>query len=257
MVTKADATAGAIYKAANEAYSTGKSILFNEINKSTTSNAINKGAQEEITDVLRAANIDKVQGYMETIGESFRLNAKNGGGGRIKGKTQKVVVQIIRREYLSKIFKGTGGDSFKPSDFVTLAESFGDPAKDRAARVILGEDGYGNFKKLLNAIVDSSVNKRGDEVGSLALKQAEFQSISNIATGAINFASIAMSNILLIPGLFARVISNPKAVNKLVAALKVTDAQKKAGKVTQEWMDVRVMSAVEGTIEAMNKEEDK
>ena len=258
-----DPGAADIFRQSNKLYSEGLERIKPKINETATNAALYKGATTDITDAVRKANPDEIVAYYGTIEEAYRLKAKElninpkskqGKEIKIGGKTQAQARGLVRQEYINKLFGGAGGDTFKPEDFITLAETFKDPAKIREAKAILGPEMYDNFKRLINAIGDTSVEKSGDAVGSLALRQAEFNAGRGLLTanGAVGTAL----SLLTFPYIAAKIVSRPSKVNKIIAEL---NKPKRAGKVgSKAYTEAQAQTTVRVTalIEAMMDEPD-
>ena len=256
-----DPAAADIFRQSNKLYNEGLASMKPKINEAATKAALYKGRTTDITDAVRNANPEEIVAYYGTIEEAYRLKAKElnihpkskqAREIQIGGKTQAQARGLVRQEYINKLFGGAGGDTFNPEGFITMAETFKDPEKIREAKAILGPDMYNDFKRLINAIGDTSTKKSGEAVGSLALRQQEF----NAGRGLLTANGSLGTALLFFPYIAAKVVSRPSKVNKIIAEL---NKPKRAGKVgSKAFTEAQAQTTVRMTalIEAMMDEPD-
>jgi len=135
----------------------------------------------------------------------------------------------MKSAFLSAKFSTAQG-KFDPTSYVTLAEEFQKPEKAARMAAILGKD-TATVKQVMNLIAESSQELEGN-LGSLLFRTKEYRAVeapirvaSQLAQGGglialVGYGALDLMSsglILTLPLVFAKISTNPKLANKLIA----------------------------------------
>jgi hypothetical protein len=208
------------------------------------------------------SNSDKIQSFMKSIDEAYKeIGKREGLPSEIAYGTAKEAKQVIKQSFLRNLIPEASSPNFDISDYNKLAAQFSKPDADKRLKVIMGED-YARTKQIFNLFSEASKRPEGN-FGTLFLRGKEFQALQGLssslgagagvaitggAVGAMVGAVVAPSIILTTPIFLSKAVSNPKAVNKLLAFEKMTFKSPEA-------MEKFASFIVSDTMDALSEEE--
>jgi hypothetical protein len=227
---------GAAYKALKNSYGVSTNSILPELNRNVVS-AASKGNFDVLGKLLiTGQNTSKVQTFMRSIDASYADIAKANKALGASGKelivppisTAKRAKALVRQSYIKENFKKGLGNEVDFKSLRSLAQTLSNPSSQKRLTAIMGED-LGGFKRLVNAIQDSSTpGKRG--LFNLAIRSQEINAGAKIAqaggsiglgaAGAMGTMTAGLplaAGILIIPSVLAKIATNPRAVNRLIA----------------------------------------
>lgn len=215
-----DPEAAAKYAAIKGQYSEALEGVLPEINKNFIQRA-NKENYESLGKMLLSnGNVDSTRKFLSSIDTSFAL-AKKAGVKDLPFSSAKEAKQAVRAAYLKNLFPNLG-DEFAIDKYRNLAEQYSKPAFERKLKTVLGED-FVPVKQLMNLMKEAS-DKPSSNIGELVLRNKEYTALFGLgaaATGGVVGGAVggglAAGAVLLTPVLLAKLATNPKAVNKLLA----------------------------------------
>lgn len=218
-----DPEAAAKYAAIKGQYSEALEGVLPEINKNFIQRA-NKENYESLGKMLLSnGNVDSTRKFLSSIDTSFAL-AKKAGVKDLPFSSAKEAKQAVRAAYLKNLFPNLG-DEFAIDKYRNLAEQYSKPAFERKLKTVLGED-FVPVKQLMNLMKEAS-DKPSSNIGELVLRNKEYTALFSagsllVATaggvaGGVAGGGLAAGAVLLTPVLLAKLATNPKAVNKLLA----------------------------------------
>jgi len=220
-----------LYTEANSAYGSAMEGLLPKLNASQITSA-KKGDYESLARLLEGQNPDKVEALLKSIDESYVQSRLAGVDPTEYGgvATAREARDLIKGQWVSNIFGEITTEGFDPKSFKALASFYEKPANKRVAQAIMGDD-FGRFKMVLNAI-DESTEKQSGFLGALVLRGKEHEAISGALQGglALGAGPFAAAPVLLGPVMLRHIVSNPKAVAKLLEGNKRAGAAAVGGK---------------------------
>lgn len=226
-----DPKAAASYAKVKQDYSNLLSGLLPDINKTFVSkatkgdyNALGKFLTEVSTD-----NTSQLQAFYKSLDTAFDTIAKRDaitvipeqGGRQLTSAAE--AKQLISQGYLKNLINDFSNEAFDIQKYGKLAEKFNSDKKDATLKLIMG-DNYKGTKQLFNLMAEAARSPEGN-VGTLLLRSKEYAVPSTVGRGLLNvgqaglpFVDMATGGaVLLTPIVFAKMSTNPKAINKLLA----------------------------------------
>ena len=218
-IAQQDVVAAKMYSEAKGAYAKGLGELFPEINKNMIKQAGKGNFQGLGSTLTKATNVDQVKAVFGSIRAAYKeMTPKQLAD--MPFKTADEAVQAVRESYMAHLFKTSGDGSQSLMSMSGLSKTFDNPANSKQLKAVMGEHAP-TVKRLMNLINDAS-KKPESSMGTLLLRSKEYA----VLAGAVGFGSGAISpeealgtGIVAIglPRIFAALVTNPKAVNKLIA----------------------------------------
>ena len=215
-----DPTAAAKYSSIKKEYAEGLSGILPEINANFVKRATKENYESLGKMLISNGNLDNTRKFLSSIDKSYALAAKAGTEG-LPFKSAKEAKGAIREAYLKNTFPNLG-DEFSIDKYRTFVNRFGKPSESRKLKTILGED-YNTVKQLANLMKEAS-DKPSSNIGELVLRNKEYTALFGLGAAATGGAvagavggGIAAGAVLFTPVILAKMATNPKAVNKLLA----------------------------------------
>lgn len=230
MLSKIDTNAADLYKKTKVDYAKGMESLLPEINKNVVKNASQKGAFEGLGNVVMSqGNASQVKALLRSVDEAYGLAARNGTLGDLPYKTAKEAKEALRASYLRKHMPSLLEPNADVTQYKKLARTLSTPDNVAKLKPLFGEN-YPRFRQLLNSIEEVAVNPQGD-MGTLLFRSQEYSAwrglgnvlVSGVGAGAGIAASgfagagAAILGVLYTPYVLAKMVTNPKMSNKLLA----------------------------------------
>ena len=170
--------------------------------------------------LISNGNLDNTRKFLSSIDKAYALAAKSGTKTMPFGSA-KEAKGAIREAYLKNTFP-TLGDEFSIEKYKTFVDRFGKPTENRKLKTILGED-YNSVKQLAN-LMKEAADKPSSNIGELVLRNKEYTALFGLGAAATGGAvagavggGLAAGAVLLTPVILAKMATNPKAINKLLA----------------------------------------
>jgi hypothetical protein len=221
------------YKSLKSAYGEGINNLYPPINKNFITSA-NRGSFTGLGNLAaRATNINQVAAMRNSLKTAYKEAAKDPNV-ELPFASATEIDELFKRGFLSSRLSSIFNEKFLITDLKTLANKMDVPAEAKKFQYILGKD-YGRFKQLMNVVLEASDTASGD-FGVLMLRSAEAGGIRGIAgqvagltaggagaaAGFVSPAPViaAGAAALFIPQIFAKAVTNPSYVNRLIALAK-------------------------------------
>ena len=221
------------YKALKTAYGDGINALYPTINKNFI-RAANIGSYTGLGNLAaRATNINQVAAMRDSLKRAFKEASKDPNVS-LPFSSATEIDELFKRGFLSSRISSVFNEKFLITDLKTLANKMDVPAEAKKFQYILGKD-YGRFKQLMNIVLEASDTASGD-FGVLMLRSAEAGGVRGVAgqlaglggvgvagaTGVVSPAPViaAGATALFIPHMFAKIVTNPAYVNRLIALSK-------------------------------------
>lgn len=215
-----DPAVAAKYSNIKKEYSQAITGILPELNKSFVQKATKENYESLGKMLLSNGNIDNTRKLFASLDSAFAL-AKKSGAESLPFESAKQAKQAVRSAYLKNMFPSLG-DEFSIDKYKNLADRFSKPAFDKKMRVVLGED-YSSVKQLMNLMKEAS-EKPSSNIGELVLRNKEYTALFGLgaaatggAVGGVVGGGVAAGAVLLTPILLAKLATNPKAVNKMLA----------------------------------------
>ena len=240
-LSQADAKAAEKYALLKKDYSEGMKGLLPEINKNVIKNA-EKGNYDVLGNLLTTqTNVSKISSMFKSVDNAYKQLAKTKElPDEIPYATAKEAKQAIRQSFIKNLVPDINSADFDISKYADLAARFSKPKEQSRLKAIMGED-YGRVRQLFNVMAEASKKPEGN-LGTLFLRNKEYQSIAGLApmaavgtATAFGGAPLAVGTAMAVIGtpiFLAKAASNPKAVNRLLAfnkaKFKSDDAREKA-----------------------------
>jgi hypothetical protein len=225
----------AAYKVLKDTYGKSTNSILPELNRNVIT-AASKGNFDTLGKLLiTGQNTNKVQAFMRSIDASYNDIAKANKALKAAGKpliepsikSAKRAKALVRQSYIKETFKKGLGNEVDFKSLRSLAQTLDNPSNQKRIAAIMGED-FGGFKRLVNAIQDSSTpGKRG--LFNLAIRSQEINAGTKIAqaggtlglgaagaAGSLGVGLPLAAAILTIPSVLAKIATNPRAVNRLI-----------------------------------------
>ena len=231
MLAKVSPEAAEKYSKLNKAYAKGMTGLLPEINSNFVKRANKDNFYSLGNMLIGGQNTDQIANMFKSIDKAYSLVGKEGAK-TLPFATAKEAKQAVRSSYLAKVIPTLSSPAFNIEDYAKLSAKLNTPTEARRVSAILGED-YSTYKQLLNAMTEAS-KKPESELGTLLVRGKEFAAFSQAAAAGAGAASMTPAGALGaaavfgIPVFMAKMSTNPKAVNKLLALSKTpfTSAEK-------------------------------
>ena len=204
------------YRAVNKVYSETLNSLLPKINKTIVTKADN-GNYHALGNLLLANNnVSQINNMMKSIDTAFNLAKKQNLPLDTTVKSAAEAKQMVRQSYLKKFFGEVEGD-FDPNKYFTKFSKIDkNPNEIAKLKAILGNEGFNNFKRLSNAVLESS-KQPGQDMFSLAVRSRETTAGLGIASGAVAVSDLGSGLLIfLAPEVIGRIAVNKRAVNKLL-----------------------------------------
>ncbi len=240
-LSQADAKAAEKYALLKKDYSEGMKGLLPEINKNVIKNA-EKGNYDVLGNLLTTqTNVSKISSMFKSVDNAYKQLAKTKElPAEIPYATAKEAKQAIRQSFIKNLVPDINSADFDINKYADLAARFSKPKEQSRLKAIMGED-YGRVRQLFNVMAEASKKPEGN-LGTLFLRNKEYQSIAGLApmaavgtATAFGGAPLAVGTAMAVIGtpiFLAKAASNPKAVNRLLAfnkaKFKSDDAREKA-----------------------------
>lgn len=215
-----DPAVAAKYSGIKKEYSQAMAGILPELNKSFIKRATKENYESLGKMLLSNGNIDNTRKLFASLDSAFAL-AKKSGAEDLPFESAKQAKQAVRSAYLKNMFPSLG-DEFSINKYKNLADRFSKPAFDKKMKVILGED-YSSVKQMMNLMKEAS-EKPSSNIGELVLRNKEYTALFGLgaaatggAVGGVVGGGVAAGAVLLTPILLAKLATNPKAVNKMLA----------------------------------------
>lgn len=225
MINKTKPAAAIEYAGARKAYSEGMGALLPKLNQSFIRSATNGDYTALGKMLTTSGSVDKVNAMMKSIDDAYSQVS------RVRGPQRKAVVEglqystaeeaknAIRQSYIKELFPKMGNE-FDIKDYANMATKF--QSGDNYARLVavMGKDQAKHVKQLMNVMKEASETP-GSNIGELMLRAKEYGAIGALATGVATgqyggLASGALA-VLLAPTGMAKIATDPKRINKLLA----------------------------------------
>ena len=251
---QADPKASAQYRALKTDYRIARNTLFPKINDTVIKKA-EKGDFEALGKLLTTqTNTDKISAFMKSIDESYKQLGRRGRFPiDIPYGTAKEAKQAVKQSFLKTLLPTSGSPDFDIATYNKLASKFNKPADDQRLKIIMGED-YATVKKLFNLFSDASKRPEGT-LGTLFLRSKEYSSLTMATAGAGGYAVGGITGAILTPAVvltapifLAKMATNKKAVNRLIALDK-----KKF--INEELREKAVAAVISDVMDGLSEEE--
>jgi len=224
---KVDPSAAVAYRQMKTEYATGMSGILPEINKGLIQQADKESYNALGKLLLESTNTSKIGKFLSSIDIAYAQAAKSGMDiSSFPYKNAVEAKQAIKQGFINKLIPETiGSEGFDIQDHKKLARMFQDPDQNKRLQLIMGKD-YKTTKQLFNAIAEAA-NEPESMIGSIIIRGKEAQAIGQ-AVGAVAVGSFIDGGtgfgvgaaVLFTPVLLAKMTTNPKAVDALLALNK-------------------------------------
>jgi len=216
------------YRALKKEYGDSMSDLLPKIGQSVIRAAKDGDFNRLGSLLIKQTNTGKINAFMRSIDRSYADIAKANVGKQGKDliepavKTAEEAKSLVRQSFIQNTFKNVEGDTTDFKDIRRLALQLNQKEPLMRAKAIMGES-FGDYRRLVNAIADSTVDgKRG--LFSLAVRSKEISAaakVGQITAGGAGAAGLVglpvAAAILTIPSVLAKIATNKRAVNRLLA----------------------------------------
>ncbi len=229
-----DPKAAAEYKALKEAYGNSINAMMPKVTEGFVRSA-NKGAYTSLGNIAaKGSRLEQVQALKKSLAEAYSVAKK--AGETLSVQSFEEVDRLFREGFLSeKLTKVLSGDVANVQQLRTLAITLDNPTQRKIFKEVLGSD-FPRFNQLMNAIRETAESASGD-TGALFLRGLETKGLKGVGTllrggiapGAAVIGGTAAGSAgigigigaaaLYIPNVFAKVVTNPQYVNKLITLL--------------------------------------
>jgi len=216
LIRAQDPSVASIYAAMNKGYSEGMAGLLPEINRNFVKQA-SEGNYLALGNLIgKAGNVDQIIAFKRSLNQAFSEAYKAGRGDVAGVLGRKEADALLKQGFLQTQFPDLATGEFNIKNYQTLANKLADKSEARKWRAVLGDD-YPRVKQLVNLMSEASRNPSSN-IGELVFRSKEYQQLSGVAqlsSLAVNIPAGAV--ILGIPVAMAKIITNPKHINKLIA----------------------------------------
>lgn len=243
---RTDPKVAAEYASIKKSYREGLQAIAPKMNSSILANA-SEGNFKQLGALLAKGEYSssQIQAFMKSLDESYANIAKlRGVGGEratevrkrisdLEFKTPAQAKDYIREAYIANLFPtlqrqtrvtGGGPQQFNIDEYSSLAKQFEIP--DEAARMSAALGEYApRVKQVMNLMAEAS-SKVDSNIGNIMVRSKEYQSVGQLAqlattgmgvTGAGILGGIGGLGVLFTPVVLAKIATNPRAVNRLIA----------------------------------------
>lgn len=223
---KVDPSAAVAYRQMKTEYATGMSGILPEINKGLIQQA-DKEAYNSLGDLLiSSTNTSKIGAFLSSIDVAYAQAAKSGMNiSSFPYKNADEAKQAIKQGFINKLIPETilspGSEGFDLQNHKKLARLFQDPDQNKRLQLIMGKD-YKTTKQLFNTIAEAA-NEPESMIGSIIIRGKEAQAVGGLAVGSFIGGGTGFgvgAAVLFTPVLLAKMTTNPKAVDALLALNK-------------------------------------
>jgi len=262
-IERVDPKAAAEYKALKEAYRRSYNAMTPKVNEGFVRQA-DKGSYTSLGNIAAKGNrLEQIQALKKSLAEAYSVARK--AGETLSVQSFGEVDKLFREGFLSeKLTKVLSGDVANVQQLRSLAIQLDNPSQRAIFKEVLGPD-FARFNQLMNAIRETAESASGD-TGALFLRGLEAKGakglgnllkggiapgaavVGGTAAGAAGLGIGIGAAALYIPNVFAKVVTNPQYVNKLIAALS-------AGGKTRASADVAMNIMVSEIIDEMSEGE--
>ena len=221
------------YATLKKSYGEGINALYPKINKNFIA-AANKGSFLGLGNLAaKASNVNQVVALRESLHEAFKQASKDPNVS-LPFSSVKEVDELFKRGFLSSRISPVFNENFLINNLKNVAQKLQIPAEAKKYEVILGKD-YPRFKQVMNLVIEASDSATGD-FGNLMLRSAEaggFRAIASQVGGLVGIGGAAAAGVvspapviaagaaaLFLPQMFARIVTNPAYVNRLIMMTK-------------------------------------
>lgn len=202
-------------------YATAIQGLLPEINANVVKKATKENFEALGNMLLTNGSIDQVKKFMRSIDVAYGQLGKAGRESAVL-RSSGDAKQVLKEAYLKKLFPNTSeGFDIAQTKYKKLAKKFSVPREAERLKVILGED-YGRTKQLMNLMKEAS-EKPTSNIGELVLRSKEYAALGALAGGVAASSPLlaaSAATVLLGPVFLAKIATNPKSVNKMLAFSK-------------------------------------
>lgn len=231
---RVDPKAAADYKALKEAYRESYNAMTPKVTEAFVTQA-NKGSYTSLGNIAaKAARIEQVQALKKSLREAYSVAKK--AGETLSVQSFDEVDRLFREGFLSeKLTKVLSGEVANVQQLRSLAIQLDNPTQKAIYQEILGPD-FPRFNQLMNAIRETAESASGD-TGALFLRGLEAKGakglgnllrggvapgaavVGGTAAGSAGIGLMVGAAALYVPNIFAKVVTNPQYVNKLIGLL--------------------------------------
>jgi hypothetical protein len=261
---QADPKASAQYRALKTDYKIARNTLFPKINDTVINNAEKEDFEALGKLLTTQTNTDKISAFMRSIDEAYKqIGRRSRFPIDIPYGTAKEAKQAVKQSFLKTLLPTSGSPDFDIATYNKLASTFSRPAEDKRLKIIMGED-YTTVKKLFNLFADASKRPEGT-LGTLFLRSKEYSSVTEglslaqgltmsaagaggYALGGTVGAILTPAVVLTAPIFLAKMATNKKAVNRLIALDK-----KKF--INEELREKAVAAVISDVMDGLSEEE--
>tara|TARA_R110001632_G_C11347654_1_gene418071 strand:- start:58 stop:2070 length:2013 start_codon:yes stop_codon:yes gene_type:complete len=223
---KADPAAAVAYRQMKTEYATGMSGILPEINKGLIQQADKEAYNSLGNLLLSSTNTSKIGKFLSSIDIAYEQAAKSGMDiSSFPYKNAVEAKQAIKQGFINKLIPETilsrGSEGFDVQNYKKLAQMFQDPDQNKRLQLIMGKD-YKTTKQLFNAIAEAA-NEPESMIGSIIIRGKEAQAVGALAAGSFIDGGTGFgvgAAVLFTPVLLAKMTTNPKAVDALLALNK-------------------------------------
>lgn len=217
-LTSVDPKLGTDFRAINKKFGDATNALLPKINQTIVTSA-DKVDYDKIGNLLVGnGSVGRIKALLGSIDTAFAQVKKSGVPIKSSIRSATQAKQMIRQSYIFNTFGSTDG-AFDPLQWANKAKSFEkNPNELAKMKVILGEEGFNSFKRLTNAIVDSSSRPAADAFTLMLRAKETGATIGLVGVGvATSFVSLAGAlAVFTVPDILGRVATNKLAVNRLL-----------------------------------------
>jgi len=217
-------------KEINRNYASGIESLIPPLDKAAVESA-GEGYYEAIGKLLIGnPQATKVKAIQDSLNRAFAESRKAGVNPKdLPLKNSDQAFQAIKNGYVRGMLPDLRAETFNPAQYRDLARQFEDPTMVEVHKQLFGKD-YGRFKTVINALSDAT-NKPDTIIGALQVQGKQASAMQRVGTSALGLAGAmgtgaavggpigtmaAALTWMLSPSVFQRIISNQKAVNKML-----------------------------------------
>ena len=220
------------YTALKKSYRVSINGILPKVNARFVNNA-KKDSYASLGNMLtKSGGLDEIKAMMKSIDESYKvikIANKGKAPADLPYKTAAEAKQVIKETYLKNIFTDVQGD-FNNKKYSYLASQFQTPENAARLKLVLGEDAP-RVKQVMNLMSETSDVIQGN-LGELLFRSKEYAALSapgrgfsEVRTAGAGGQAYAVASldafmggaILAIPVVLAKITTNPKLTNKLLA----------------------------------------
>lgn len=217
-------------KEINRNYAQGIETLIPPVDKASVE-AAGEGYYEAIGKLfIGNPQASKVRDVKNSLNRAFAESRKSGVNPKdLPLQNSAQAFQAIKNGYVRGIFPDLRAETFDLAQYRDLARQFEEPSMVEVHKQLFGKD-YGRFKTLINAMSEAT-NRPDTIIGALQVQGKQANAMQRVGTSALGLAgsigtgaavggpvgsAAAALTWMLSPSVLQRIISNEKAVNKLL-----------------------------------------